>query len=202
MVTLHQTWSDFREDLARRRTLEGWPPGAFPTLKLFSKAGVLVVMLYRLSRWASQNRLRVLVRPLAAVNYFLTRCEISAHADLGPGLVVADCGLVGITGVIVAGRNCTFLGRNTLTLGAMEGFDLAHERIRLGDHCVLGPGARVMRPVTLAAATQVKANSVVLTSMERTGSTVAGVPAKRRALDDYHQIIRWNPLYGGFLPEA
>jgi serine acetyltransferase len=199
MVTFKQTIDHLKADFHRRQTLEGNPAGPLGLLSVLLKRGMIAVILYRLSRYCVLNRLKVLARLLAVVEYFYTKNEISPIADLGPGLVLADSGAIGITQVTVAGKNCTFLGCNSITLGAMEDFDVNRDRIVLGDHCVIGIRARIMRPVHIANGTQVKSNSVVLLPVEKVGSTVFGVPAKRRSIDNYEDIVRWNPLRSGFI---
>jgi serine acetyltransferase len=192
---------DLKADLARRRLLEEVAPGLLATLAMLTRRGVSTVVLYRLSRYCVMHRMGFLARLLAIVEYFYTKNEISPLAEIGPGLVIGGAGGVGITRVTVAGCNCTFLGCNSITLGAMEGFDVARDRIVIGDHCVIGPRVRVMRPLELANGTQLKSNSIVLSSTTVPGTTLSGVPARRREVVPYDDLIRWNPLRGGFIAE-
>lgn len=201
MMSFGHTWQLLRMDIARRRQLDGRPSTVLGTLATLLQRGCVTVVCYRLSRFCVLNSLRPLHRPLGWLAYLCAHNEVSPLADLGGGLVIADAGGVGIPGYAIAGRNCTFLGRNSLTLGAMEGFDIERDRIILGDHCVLGNGARIMRPVELAAGTQVLPNSVAVMRVEKVGATIVGIPAKRRRLDPYEEVIQWNPLQGGFIQE-
>lgn len=199
MITFKQTIADMRVDIARRAALEGAALTLFELLPVIVKKGVVAVILYRLSRYCVARRWPVIPKLLTLLEHFYTRNEISPHAILGAGLVIGDGGGIGITQVTVAGSNCTFLGRNSLTLGAMEDFDVSRDRIVLGDHCVIGMGVRVMRPVSLPAGTQVKPNSVVIAASDRPGSILSGIPAKRRGSASYEQVMLWNPLYGGYI---
>lgn len=197
MVTFRQTIRNLAADIRRRKMLEGKSDHGFSTFSILFKGGVVSVILYRISRYIIHTRFRFLYKLLVLIEHFYTKNEISPLADLGPGLVIADCGGVGITRVTVAGENCTFLGANSITLGAMEGFDLEKDRISIGNHCVIGSRVRIIRPVTIADATQIKNNSVVMFSVDKVGSVVAGFPAKRRSVESLEHVLAWNPLNGG-----
>ena len=197
MPTFKQTMQNLAADIRRRKALEGKKAGLASTLCIVFKGGVVSVILYRVSRYLIGTRFRFLYKILVLIEHFYTKNEISPIADLGPGLVIADCGGVGITRVTIAGENCTFLGANSITLGAMEGFDLAKEHIVIGNHCVIGARVRIIRPVEIADATQIKHNSVVMFSVDKVGSVVSGFPAKRRSVENPENVLAWNPLVGG-----
>lgn len=202
MVTLKQTFSDLKADFNRRRLLEGKPRGIYAAFTVLLKRGMVAVILYRISRYCVHHRMAWLHRILTMIEFVYTKNEISPLAQVGPGLVVGDGGGVGITQVTIAGKNCTFLGCNSITLGAMEAFDVNTHRIVIGDNCVIGSGVRIMRPISIADGTQIKPNSVVMLAVEKVGSTISGIPAKRRNIDSYDEIIKWNPLYGGYIAEV
>jgi serine acetyltransferase len=202
MVTFKQTLADLSADFRRRRQLEGKSAGLLSALSIMIKPGMVTVFLYRLSRFCFHHHLRVLCKLFVLIDQFYTKNEISPVAQIGPGLVIADAGGVGITQVTIAGSNCTFLGCNSITLGALEGFDVNQQHIVLGNHCVVGTRVRIMRPVNLADGTQIKANSVVMFSVEKVGCVISGLPAKRRSIEDYEKVTQWNPLLGGFLGEG
>lgn len=199
MITFQQTVNNLRQDLARRVVLEDSPITLFGLLPVILKKGVVTVIIYRLSHYSVSRGWKLAAKLLTLLEHFYTRNEISPHAVLGAGLVIADAGAIGITQVTIAGTNCTFLGRNSLTLGAMEDFDVERDRIVLGNHCVVGTGVRIMRPVSLPDGTQVKPNSVVIAASDKPGSILSGIPAKRRGAASYDEIVKWNPLYGGFI---
>lgn len=199
MVTFKQTITNLKADFARRILLEGNWTGILGVLAVLFKRGMVTVIVYRLSRYCIYNRLGIISRLLVIVDYLYTKNEISPIADLGPGLVLADSSGIGIGSVTIVGKNCTIFGCTTTTLGVMETYDVCKDRIVLGDHCVIGTRVRIMRPLLLANGTQILANSVVLLSVEKEGCTISGVPAKRRAIDSYEDIVTWNPLHGGFI---
>lgn len=196
-MTLKETIQNLKADIRRRKVLEGKSQGIFSTFSILLKGGVVSVILYRISRYLVYTRLSFLYKILILLEHFYTKNEISPIADLGPGLVVADCGGIGITCVTIAGKNCTFLGANSITLGAMEGFDLEKDHIVIGNDCVIGSRVRIIRPVQIADATQIKNNSVVMFSVDKPGSIISGFPAKRRSVESVDGVLSWNPLFGG-----
>ena len=196
-MTLKETIQNLKADIRRRKVLEGKSQGFFSTVSILFKGGVVSVILYRISHYLIHTRFSFLYRLLILLEHFYTKNEISPVADLGPGLVIADCGGVGITRVTIAGKNCTFLGANSITLGAMEGFDLEKDHILIGNDCVIGSRVRIIRPVQIADATQIKNNSVVMFSVDKPGSVISGFPAKRRSTENPESVLSWNPLFGG-----
>lgn len=201
-MTLKETIQNLKADIRRRKVLESKNQGFFSTISILLKGGVVSVILYRISRYLIHTRFSFLYRLLILLEHFYTKNEISPVADLGPGLVIADCGGVGITRVTIAGKNCTFLGANSITLGAMEGFDLEKDHIVIGNDCVIGSRVRIIRPVQIADATQIKNNSVVMFSVDKPGSVISGFPAKRRSVEYPDSVLSWNPLLGGAIKGA
>lgn len=196
-MTFKETIQNLKADIRRRKVLEGKNQGVFSTFSIFFKGGVVSVILYRISRYLIHTRFSCLYKILVLLEHFYTKNEISPVADLGAGLVIADCGGIGITRVTIAGKNCTFLGANSITLGAMEGFDLEKDHIVIGNNCVIGSRVRIIRPVQIADATQIKNNSVVMFSVDKVGSVISGFPAKRRSVENLESVLSWNPLFGG-----
>jgi len=199
MITFQQTIDNLAADIGRRKQLEGKPSGWFATFSILFKCGVVSVILYRFSHYLVHTRFGFLHKLLAIIDQVYSKNEISAHATAGPGLVLGDGGGIGLTQVAIVGKNCTFLGCNSITLGAMEDFDVNLHHIVIGDHCVIGASVRIMRPVEIAAGTQIKNNAVVMFSADKVGSVLSGIPAKRRSVETYENVIAWNPLKGGYL---
>lgn len=195
IVTLKTTMAYLKADFNRRAVLKR-KHGLARFLMLFEK-GMVGVVCYRISRYFALNHMGLLYRLVALLEHFYVRNEISPIAEIGPGLVLGDAGPVGIPSQTVVGKNCTFMGTNTLTLGAMEGIDLAVDKIVMGDYCVLGFGARVMRPITLADGTQLMDNSVAMFTARKSACLFAGVPAKRAKQGEYEDVVNWNPLLSG-----
>jgi serine acetyltransferase len=203
MPALKETFQIIRQDFNRRVQLEGAVrQGFFNKLAILFKPGFVGVLCYRLSSYLIETRLRVLCRVLHSISFFYARVEIAPEAIIGPGLVVSDVAGVGLPEQIVIGKNCTFLGFNTLTLNKVGGVDFMVDKIVIGDHCVVGFGAKIMRAIEIADGAQIKENSVVMFSVKKVGSTMVGIPAKRKRIDEYENIVNWNPLKGGPVGEV
>lgn len=198
MTTFRTTIQNIRYDFQRRVQLEG-QHCFLDKLALLVKPGMVGVFCYRISHYLAQGKLRYLCRLFLFVEHVYSRNEISPYATIGPGLVLGDIGAIGVVSQVDIGKNCTFLGFNTLSMNQVSGVDFTVDKIVIGDHCVLGCRAKVMRPTTIADGAQIKDNSVVMFPLNKIGATLAGVPAKRRRVDDYEDVVRWNPLRGGFL---
>lgn len=167
------------------------------------KPGMVCMVCYRLSRYFIQGRLKFFCPLLVLIEGLYTRNEISPRASIGPGLVLSDLGAIGIIDEAVIGENCTLLGFNTLTIYGADDSDLEEgAKVTLGNHCVLGVRSKVMRSTTIAHGCQIKEGSVVMFSVEKMGTTLMGNPARRRKVNDYNDIVNWNPLLGGPLQEA
>jgi len=201
MVTLQETNNAIKADFKRRLILGEYPVNLLSALCILFKPGVMTVLLYRISRFCFYHHLKIICKLIGLLVQLINTSEISPQAEIGGGLVIADGGAVGIPGTAVIGKNCTFMGLNTFTLGAMEDEPDPDDRISVGDYCVFGVFTRVIRPVSLPDGTQVKPGSVVISSVKKTGQTLSGIPARRKAQDDYEYVQSWNPIKGCRLSE-
>lgn len=200
MTSLKITLSNIKQDFQRRVLLENCA-GLLHRLVLLMKPGMVGVICYRLSHYFVQGKLRFICRVLLFIEHVYCRNEISPYAQIGPGLVLGDIGAIGMTREVVVGDNCTFQGFNTLTLNGIAGVDFTVDKIVLGNFCLLGTRAKIMRPIAIADGAQIINNSLVIFSVVKVGTTLSGVPAKRCRTDDYNAIKNWNPLMGGFLKQ-
>jgi serine O-acetyltransferase len=165
-----------RADLEHARHINGLSPGWFNLwVKTPLHPGTLGVLSYRFASWA--RRVRVpLVRQLLIVLSGMLRAfvdvvfgvEISATAEIGPGLVVHTA-----HGVFIAetriGRNCVVQHGVAITQGVRS----------IGDNVYFGPGAKVIGGAAIGNNVRVVANSVVMTDVPD-NLTVVGVPARIR----------------------
>lgn len=191
-----------RQDIARRFELHEQRPTPWRVFLALWQPGVMAVLLYRLAAWRHARGVRWQVTLIELLMYHLSHVEIYAGSVIGPGLVLSDRGGIGIPRFARLGKNCTFLGSALLTVGGLEGVDLATARIVLGDHCVIGHRARVVGALTLGAGTQIKENSMVMTSFPQPGLLLSGIAARRRATLPLAQVERWNPLRQRMLASA
>ncbi len=200
VMTFGETMRIVRADLNRRLVLEGRRTNLLNTLELLLHRGAAVVVIYRITRYLRSRGLVTLARIGRMLGTHIGKSEIHINAEIGPGLVVSDLGGIGIPNFAIIGSNCTFLGPALLTLGGMDHVDLNTDRIVLGNECVIGQGARVLGAVELGDGTQVKTNSVVITSFKKPGQIVSGIPARRRGVVPLERIRTWSPLTGRFFP--
>ena len=198
-LTLQRTLSLLRADLHRRLALEGRAPHLLNLLECFLHRGVCVVAIYRFSSWLHAHGFTRLAKIGRLLGTHLGKSEIHNAARIGPGLVVSDLGGIGIPNFAIIGDNCTFLGPSLLTLGGVASADLKRDHIVLGNHCVIGQGARLLGAIELGEGTQVKANSVVITSFPKPGQIVSGIPARRRVVVPLEKVRAWSPLIGRFM---
>ncbi|MHB1529549.1 MAG: serine O-acetyltransferase [Acidiferrobacteraceae bacterium] len=183
-------------DFSRRLILEGRPANLWHQLCILPRPGVSAILLFRLNHYFHDHGLRRLSKIINIMMLCWSGDEIHPGARIGPGLVLPDIGGVGIPAFADIGCDCTFTGPALLTIGGMEGIDLTKDRIVLGDHCVIGPGVRIVGAVTLADGTQVKPNAVVITSFLNAGTLLSGIPSRRRGTIPIEKIRRWNPILG------
>ncbi len=192
-----QTWQYFKHDLARRLDLEGKPRTLLRALSIILNRGVVSVFIYRLNRYLYFKNTflsKVFIRLLRYVEFHYCHNEIEPNADIGPGLVLSDFGGVGLSHVNIIGQNVTFLGKATPTLGAMEDVEAGVDKIRIGDYCVIGPNVRIVNNVEIANGVQMKANSVIMSSIMREGAVVSGFPAKQLSHVSMETLMAWSPI--------
>lgn len=194
---LLETLADIQADLNRRLVLEGKPINFWHQLTALPKRGFVSVLIYRLRRYFHfKNNLfaTIIARLLKFPEFHYCHNEIDPRAEIGPGLVLSDLGGVGLGFNVIIGKNCTFMGKGTPTLGAMEDIDLEKDRIRIGDYCVLGHNAKIINPVTVADGVQIMPNAVLMTHVKSAGTVIAGFPAKAIDVVDMDTIKTWSPL--------
>ncbi len=198
MVNLRTTLQYIAADYQRRVLLVG-KKNALSRFAELLKPGMICVICYRFSHYFYYSKLKFIYPIFVIIESFGTRNQISPRASIGPGLFVSDLGNLGIPDEVDMGKNCTLLGFNTLTTYGTKDFDVNVHRIILGDHCVLGVRAKIMKPVHIADGCQIKTGSVVMFSVPKVGATMVGNIARRKEVYDYEDIVKWNPWLGGFL---
>lgn len=116
---------------------------------------------------------RLLRRLLWYATTIWTSCHIAPSARFGGGLYMPHpTGIVVGDGVIV-GSDATIYQQ--VTLGRHHP-DIAGAP-RLGDHCRLGAGAKILGPISLGDHVTIGANAVVLADIP-SGNTAVGIPAR------------------------
>ncbi len=200
MITFKTTCEYIKKDFKRKLLMEGKSPSLLSYLYILSLRSFIGILFYRLSRFFFFTRFKILSFILFQLNIILFKIEISAQADIGPGLVFGKGGGIGMTNIVTIGKNCTIHAGFVATL-AFDGIDDGSHKVVIGDYCVIGFKSRIMRPVVLADGTQVLDHATVLRSTEKPGTIVSGFPARRKGVVDINEIMGWNSLYGGPLME-
>ena len=136
--------------------------------------GIHALFLHRLAHWLWRHRLRWLARFTAHVSRFMTGIEIHPGATIGRRFFI-DHGMgvvIGETAVI--GDDVTLY--HGVTLGGTS-WSKGKRHPTLEDGVVIGAGAKVLGPITMAARAKVGSNAVVTKSVPP-GATAVGNPAR------------------------
>jgi serine O-acetyltransferase len=165
-------WKMLKRDFAAVFERDPAATGALEVLLTYS--GFHAIVLHRLSHALRRARVPVIPRLLSQIGRFLTGVEIHPAARIGPGFFI-DHG----TGVVIG--ETAEIGESVIlfqgvTLGG-TGKERGKRHPTLGNHVVVGAGAKVLGPITIGDHVKIGANSVVLRSVPA-HSTVVGVPGK------------------------
>ena len=177
-------FSSIRQDL---RAVFDRDPSATSTLEvILTYAGFHALLAYRLSHWLSRHHIPFFPRAISQVARLLTGIEIHPGATIGKGFFI-DHGMGVVIGETAEIGDYVTLFQG-VTLGG-TGKDRGKRHPTLGNHVVVGAGAKILGGIRIGDNVKVGANSVVLKSVPP-NSTVTGVPAR---------VIK---MEGNRLPEA
>lgn len=152
---------------------------------------------YRAAHWLWLRKLHFLARLVSHLGRFFTGIEIHPGATIGRGFFI-DHGMgvvIGETAEI--GDNVTLY--HGVTLGGVS-WRKEKRHPTVGDHVVVGAGAKVLGPITIGAHSRIGANSVVVKDVDPY-SVVVGVPGRVRhragelVEDTRHEDLQHNLLH-------
>jgi len=159
-----------RADIARFRE-EG--PGLRPVVRGVLSQGFQALFVYRVFRWCYEHRIptqpfRFLVERFTEIT---TGISLPAPARIGKGLRIHHFGGIIVHSEARIGEYCSLY--HGVTLGDLGGWGGAP---RVGDHVVIGAGAKLLGNIEIGDACCIGANAVVRTSVPA-GCLAVGVPA-------------------------
>ena len=155
-----------------RETIEAYNRNSLEVLLLYP--GLKATCSHRRAHWCYQHNLKLLARWISQASRRRTGIEIHPGATIGKRLVI-DHGMgivIGETAEI--GDDCLIY--HGVTLGG-TGKDVGKRHPTIGNHVLIGTGAKVLGPITVGDGSRVAANAVVLKDIPE-NSTAVGSPAR------------------------
>lgn len=178
----------FRQDPAARSTLE----------VLVCYPGVHAILFHRIAHRLYRWRLLLLARLLSHLSRWLTGIEIHPGAQIGRRFFI-DHGM----GVVIG--ETTVIGDDVLlyqgvTLGG-TGHEKGKRHPTIGNHVVVGSGAKILGDIMIGECVKVGAGSVVVKPVPA-HSTVVGIPGRVVAVKgEKVEDDDWEMLEHGELPD-
>lgn len=146
-----------------------------PILAFLSNRGFHALLCYRVSNWLYQHRVPLVPLVLTRAIQILYGIDIDYRAKIGPGCVIVHgVGTVIGSGAVI-GSNCRIY--HQVTLGIAHKTDGKDGFPMVGDHVLIGAGAKLLGPILVGRYSKIGANSVV-TSDVPDWAVAVGVPAK------------------------
>ena len=165
---------DFKHDVRRKFDEKRGLPSGRDKLSFLYLAKVLLgdscvqaVLLYRISRFFANHRMRTLAEVVNSFSRLVTHTDLSPWSNIAPGLYLYH-GL----GTVV-GKGAT-VGRNALICHGVS----IGGGATLGDDVKVWAGAQILAKVSIGDRTEVSANAVVTTNFPA-DAILFGVPARQ-----------------------
>ena len=165
-------FSTIQQDL---RAVFDRDPAARTTLEVFlTYAGFQALLAHRVAHRLWKLRLRLVGRLVSQVARWVTGVEIHPSASIGHGFFI-DHGMGVVIGETAEIGDYVTLFQG-VTLGG-TGKEKGKRHPTLGNHVVVGSGAKVLGNIRIGDSVKIGANSVVLRSVP-SNSTVTGIPGR------------------------
>jgi serine O-acetyltransferase len=173
-------------------------PAARSTLEiLLCYPGLHAIWMYRASHWLWKRDYYLLGRWLSHLARALTGIEIHPGATIGPGFFI-DHGMGVVIGETAeVGEDVTLY--HGVTLGGVS-WRKEKRHPTIGNHVVIGAGAKVLGPITIGDHSRIGANSVVVKDVPAE-SVAVGVPGRVRSRngsmgdDTHHEDLQHNLIH-------
>lgn len=150
-------------------------PAARTTLEVFlTYAGFQALLAYRVAHRLWKMKFRLLGRVVSQGARWVTGVEIHPGASIGHGFFI-DHGMGVVIGETTEIGDYVTLFQG-VTLGG-TGKEKGKRHPTLGNHVVVGSGAKVLGNIRIGDSVKIGANSVVLRSVP-SNSTVTGIPGR------------------------
>ena len=163
---------EIRTDIDAVRARDPAAKSDVEVLLLYS--GVHALLAYRVAHRLYVSEHYFSARLVSQLARFFTGVEIHPGATIGKGLVIDHGAGVVIGETAEIGDNCTLY--QGVTLGG-TGKDVGKRHPTLGNGVLVGAGAKVLGPFTIADGSKVAAGAVVLKEIPE-NSTAVGIPAR------------------------
>ncbi len=158
--------------------------------------GFKAVRSYRKANWCYRHGLKFLARWISQRCVRRTNIEIHPGATIGRRLFIDHGTGVVIGETTIIGDDCTLY--QGVTLGG-TGKDTGKRHPTLGNHVMVGAGAKVLGPIVIHDNSRIAAGAVVLTEIPE-NATAVGVPARvvrvggQKVVDQLDQVHVPDPL--------
>lgn len=161
-----------REDIAVIRERDPAARSSIEIMLLYN--GYKAVRSHRKAYWCYHHNLKFLARFISQRCVRRTGIEIHPAATIGRRLFIDHGTGVVIGETTIIGDDCTIY--QGVTLGG-TGKDKGKRHPTLGNHVMVGAGAKVLGPITIEDNVRIAAGAVVLQDIP-SDSTAVGVPAR------------------------
>ena len=184
----------FREDV---QTIRAKDPAARSTMEIvLLYNGFKAVRAYRKANWCYRHGLKFWARAISQRCVRRTGIEIHPGATIGRRLFIDHGTGVVIGETTIIGDDCTLY--QGVTLGGTVK-DTGKRHPTLGNHVMVGAGAKVLGPITIGDHSRIAAGAVVLGDIPD-HATAVGVPARvvrvggEKVVEQLDQIHIPDPL--------
>ncbi|KAB8331424.1 serine O-acetyltransferase [Scytonema tolypothrichoides VB-61278] len=174
------------------RTIYERDPAARNWLEvLFCYPGFQAIIFHRVAHWLYQRGIPFIPRFISHISRFFTGIEIHPGAKIGTGVFI-DHGMGVVIGetAVVGEYSLIYQG---VTLGG-TGKQTGKRHPTLGNHVVVGAGAKVLGNINIGDHVRIGAGSVVLRDVP-SNTTVVGVPGRvTRQTKESTDVLAHNKL--------